>query len=223
MPRYAHLRYVNIIQRQIGSTIAKAGSARKGLELLQRGLFRRLRIIQNILGVVAVMGLLGMLIVVVGFVVVAACYWLDLLPPQSAETIAGHPIFGQLLFCAFLGMGLSTCLLPLIIIIQRQNRLIVDFVGSVADVRDDGTLVLPGQRYAVYLRSFDAEQHALMQTYTMMVGFEGGVRQQMHPSYFIKQSIASLRPDIFVVYGEITNEALSSQPGGDADLQASRV
>src|SRR5262249_23149726 len=70
-------------------------------------------------------------------------------------------------------MGLSACLLPFIIILQRQRRLISDFTESVLAVRDDGTIDTT-KRYGVYLRSFTAEQYYLEHTYDMTIGFEMG-------------------------------------------------
>src|SRR5262249_26382201 len=103
------------------------------------------------------------------------------------------------------------CLLPLVIVLQRYERAILSFVDSVSDLNDDGSLDISIEKYAVYLRSFSAEQHYMRHTYTMTVGFEIGVREQMHPGYFVKKSIASLQPELLIVEALNLAEQISAE------------
>src|SRR5262249_28017056 len=114
--RYASVRHVNRIERQIRSAIELSGSAKEALEFLKRGPTRTLQVMQSILGAAAI---LGLLLTVIGVLSVGVLvpYWV--LSLQTIEILG--PIIACAIYGAILGMGLSACLLPFIIILQRQR------------------------------------------------------------------------------------------------------
>jgi hypothetical protein len=187
-------RSIDGIEARVRAAIASTGSAKQALKLLRR----HTRLIDFATGAFTIIVIVAFSAGAVGFVgmlAIVCCVGLGFLPPQTVGTI-----FGDLVMLAM--YGITVGIGALVIgggLFYRSGRLLHDFRESLEALRDDGTLDIQDRDYAVYLRSFNAEQHYLKHTHARAIGGSFGTDRQIHPGFFIKQSIDALQPDLMVV------------------------